>query len=322
MERDFDVFEPKQYIEKAVADIRAKVGDGKALLALSGGVDSSVCAALMSRAIGKNFIAIFVNTGLMRKHEPDEVSDAFSGGEMDFRLIDGEARFLAKLAGVTDPEKKRKIIGEEFIRVFEEEARKAGKVDYFVQGTIYPDVIESGLDGNRQVKSHHNVGGMPKDIEFKAVIEPLRPLYKEEVRALGRELGLPAAITERQPFPGPGLAVRCLGELTKERLDLLRDVDWIFRDEVAKAGLADKINQYFAILTSLRSTGVTEGARTYDNTVALRAVTTHDFVTADWVKLPWEVLEATGDRISKEVRGVNRVVYDITKKPPSTIEWE
>ncbi len=322
MERDFEKFDPKAYIEKAAAEIRSQVGDGRALLALSGGVDSSVCAALMSRAIGKNFIAIFVNTGLMRKHEPEEVSAAFSGGNMDFRLVDGEERFLGKLAGVTEPEKKRKIIGEEFIRVFEEEAKKAGKVDFFVQGTIYPDVIESGLDGNRQVKAHHNVGGMPKDIDFKAIIEPLRPLYKEEVRALGRELGLPAEITERQPFPGPGLAVRCLGELTKERLDLLREVDWIFRDEVAKAGLAGKINQYFAILTSLRSTGVTEGARTYDNTVALRAVTTHDFVTADWVKLPWEVLEATGDRIAREVKGVNRVVYDITKKPPSTIEWE
>lgn len=322
MERYFDVFDPKEYIEKAVEEIRAQVGDGKALLALSGGVDSSVCAALMSRAIGKNFIAIFVNTGLMRKNEPEEVSKAFSGGEMDFRLIDGEERFLGKLAGVTEPEKKRKIIGEEFIRLFEEESKKVGKVDYFVQGTIYPDVIESGLDGNRQVKAHHNVGGMPEEVDFKAVIEPLRPLYKEEVRALGRELGLPEAITERQPFPGPGLAVRCLGELTKERLDLLRDVDFIFRDEIAKAGLAGKINQYFAILTSLRSTGVTEGARTYDNTVALRAINTHDFVTAEWVRLPWEVLEATGDRINKEVTGVNRVVYDITRKPPSTIEWE
>lgn len=312
----------EDYLEQEIERIKAQVGGGKVLLALSGGVDSSVCASLLTRAIGQNLTCIFVDHGLMRKNEATEIEAVFGNGNLNFIHVNAEARFLAKLAGVTDPERKRKIIGEEFIRVFEEEAKKIGSVDFLAQGTIYPDVTESGLDGNAVVKSHHNVGGLPDIVDFKELVEPLRPLYKEEVRALGRALGLPSNLTERQPFPGPGLGVRCIGELTKDRLDVLRDADYIFRDEIAKAGLSSEIQQYFAVLTNIQSTGVSSGSRTYDHTIALRAVNTTDFVHADWVRIPFDILESASKRITAEVTGVNRVVYDITSKPPATIEWE
>ena len=310
------------YIETEVKRIREQVGDGKVLLGLSGGVDSSVCAALISRAVGKNLACIFVDTGLMRKNEGDEIEEVFGSGDMNFIRVDAEARFLKKLAGVCDPEKKRKIIGEEFIRVFEEEAKKIGKVDYFAQGTIYPDVQESGLDGAKVVKSHHNVGGLPDHIDFKGIVEPLRPLYKEEVRELGRALGLPDTLVERQPFPGPGLGVRVIGEITKEKLDILREADFIFREEIANAGLARDINQYFAVFTDMRSVGVRKDSRTYDYTLALRGVVTKDFVAADWARIPYEVLDRVSQRIVSAVPSINRIVYDITPKPPATIEWE
>ena len=311
-----------RYAEDSIQRIREKVGDGKALLALSGGVDSSVCAALMAKAIGSQLTCIFVDHGLMRKNEGDEVEAAFAGKGLNFVRVDAEERFLSRLAGVTDPERKRKIIGEEFIRVFEEEAKKIGRVDYLVQGTIYPDVIESGLGNAAVIKSHHNVGGLPDYVDFKEIIEPLSLLFKDEVRQLGRELGLADYLVNRQPFPGPGLAVRCIGELTKERLDILRDADFVFRDEIAKAGLDRSINQYFAVLTDLRSVGVMGDGRTYDYTLALRGVTTTDFMTADWARIPFDVLDKVSSRIVSEVRHLNRVVYDITSKPPATIEWE
>ena len=310
------------YARQIISDIKARVGNGKALLALSGGVDSSVCAQLMKKAIGKQLTCIFVDHGLMRKNEGNEIEEAFGGGDINFIRVNAEERFLTRLAGVADPEKKRKIIGEEFIRVFEEEAKKIGKVDYLVQGTIYPDIIESGLGDAAVIKSHHNVGGLPDYVDFKEIIEPLRLLFKDEVRALGRELGLPEKIVRRQPFPGPGLAVRVIGDITKEKLDILREADAIFREELDAAGLDSSISQYFAILTDMRSVGVMGDVRTYDYTIALRAVTTTDFMTADWAKIPYDVLERVSNRIVNEVKDINRLVYDITTKPPATIEWE
>jgi len=310
------------YSKQAVEEIREKVGTGKVLLALSGGVDSSVLAALLSKAIGLQLICIFVDHGLMRKNEGDEVMAAFSGWELNLVRVDAGERFLSNLAGVTDPEAKRKIIGAEFIRVFEEEAKKIGKVDFLAQGTIYADVIESGSKNAAGIKSHHNVGGLPDHVDFKEIIEPLRPLYKHEVRALGAVLGLPDYLIQRQPFPGPGLAVRVIGEITREKLDILREADFIFRKEIENAGLSRGINQYFAALTDMRSVGVKDGVRTYDYTIALRGVTSTDFMTADWARIPHEVLGRVSARIVDEVPRVNRVVYDITSKPPATIEFE
>ncbi|HJB26451.1 MAG TPA: glutamine-hydrolyzing GMP synthase [Firmicutes bacterium] len=312
----------ESYAKTAIEEARAKIGDGKVLLALSGGVDSSVVAALLSRAVGDKLTCIFVDHGLMRKNEGDEVEAAFAGRELNFVRVNAEDRFLSKLAGVDDPEKKRKIIGEEFIRVFEEEAKKIGAVDFLAQGTIYPDIIESGLGDAAVIKSHHNVGGLPDYVDFKEIIEPLRLLFKDEVRRLGLELGLPDYLVFRQPFPGPGLAIRVIGEITKEKLDILRDADAIFREEIANAGLDRSINQYFAVLTSTRSVGVMGDGRTYDYTLALRGVTTTDFMTADWARIPYDVLEKISSRIVNEVRHINRIVYDITSKPPATIEWE
>ena len=310
------------YMKQAIANVREKVGAGKVLLALSGGVDSSVCAALLAEAVGDQLTCVFVDHGLMRKNEGDEVETAFDKWDINFVRVDAEKRFLDKLAGVADPEKKRKIIGEEFIRVFEEESKKIGKIDYLAQGTIYPDVIESGLGEAATIKSHHNVGGLPDFVDFKEIVEPLRLLFKDEVRQLGRELGLPEYLVMRQPFPGPGLAVRVMGDITKEKLDVLREADFIFRDEVAKAHIEGMMNQYFAVLTNMRSVGVMGDGRTYDYTVALRSVSTSDFMTADWVHIPYEVLDKVSVRIVNEVPGINRIVYDITSKPPATIEWE
>ena len=276
----------------------------------------------MSKAIGKNLTCIFVDHGLLRKNEADEVEAVFANSEVNFVRVDAKDRFLGKLAGVTEPERKRKIIGEEFIRVFEEEAKKIGTVDFLVQGTIYPDVIESGVGVGATIKSHHNVGGLPDYVDFKEIIEPLRDLFKDEVRKVGLELGLPEYLVYRQPFPGPGLAIRVIGEITDDKLTILKDADYIFREEIAKAGLDKSINQYFAVLTNLKSVGVMGDERTYDYTVALRAVTTTDFMTAEWSKIPFEVLETVSSRIVNEVKHVNRIVYDITGKPPATIEWE
>ena len=292
------------------------------LLALSGGVDSSVVAKLLSKAIGNQLTCIFVDHGLMRKNEGDEIEAVFGNGDINFVRVNAEERFLGKLAGVSEPERKRKIIGEEFIRVFEEEAKKIGKVDFLAQGTIYADVVESGSGDAAVIKSHHNVGGLPDYVDFKEIIEPLRLLFKDEVRALGRELGLPDYLVNRQPFPGPGLAIRVIGEVTKEKLDVLREADFIFRDEIAKAGLDKSIHQYFAVLTNMRSVGVMGDFRTYDYTLALRGVTTSDFMTADWARIPYEVLDKVSVRIVNEVDHINRICYDITSKPPATIEWE
>ena len=310
------------YCKTAITSIREKVGDGKVLLALSGGVDSSVAAALLAEAVGNQLTCVFVDHGLMRKNEGDEVEAAFAKWDINFVRVDAEQRFLGKLAGVAEPEHKRKIIGEEFIRVFEEEGKKIGSVDYLVQGTIYPDVIESGTGDAAVIKSHHNVGGLPDYVDFKEIIEPLRMLFKDEVRALGRELGLPKYLVQRQPFPGPGLAIRIIGEITKEKADTLRDADAVFREEIANAGLDTQISQYFAVLTNMRSVGVMGDGRTYDYTLALRGVTTSDFMTADWARIPYEVLDKISVRIVNEVKGINRIVYDITSKPPATIEWE
>ena len=312
----------EDYMKTSIRAIREKVGDGKVLLALSGGVDSSVCAALLAEAIGKQLTCVFVDHGLMRKNEGDEVESIFAQRSANFIRVDAETRFLIKLAGEDEPERKRKIIGEEFIRVFEEEARKIGKVDFLAQGTIYPDVIESGAGDAAVIKSHHNVGGLPDCVDFKEIIEPLRLLFKDEVRQLGRELGLPEYLVMRQPFPGPGLAIRVIGDLTKEKLDTLREADAIYRAEIAAAGLDKSVNQYFAVLTNTRSVGVMGDGRTYDYTLALRAVTTSDFMTADWARIPYDVLDKVSVRIVNEVAGINRIVYDITSKPPATIEWE
>ena len=310
------------YKQTAIDTIRAKIKDGKALLALSGGVDSSVAAALMSQAIGQNLTCVFVDHGLMRKDEGDQVENIFSKYPINFIRVNAGKLFLDNLAGVSEPEKKRKIIGEEFIRVFEKESKKIGKVDFLVQGTIYPDVIESGLGSNAAViKSHHNVGGLPDYVDFKEIIEPLRFLFKDEVRQLGRELGLPEYLVSRQPFPGPGLAIRIIGDITKEKLEILREADWIFRSEIEAAGVKDA-NQYFAVLTDTRSVGVMGDGRTYEYTLALRCVSTSDFMTATFTRIPYELLEKISHRIVNEVPHINRVVYDITAKPPATVEWE
>ena len=311
------------FVEESIKNLKEKIGDKKALCALSGGVDSSVAAVLLSKAIGKNLTCIFVDHGLLRKNEGDEVEKIFTKNyDLNFIRVNAKDRFLEKLAGITDPEKKRKIIGEEFIRVFEEEAKKIGTVDFLVQGTIYPDVIESGLGKSAVIKSHHNVGGLPDYVDFKEIVEPLRNLFKDEVRKTGLELGIPENLVYRQPFPGPGLAIRIIGDITNEKLDILKDADSIFREEIANAGLHKNINQYFAVLTNLKSVGVMGDERTYDYTVALRAVETTDFMTGIWSKIPYEILEKVSSRIVNEIKHVNRVVYDITSKPPATIEWE
>lgn len=310
------------YAKTAIESIRQQVGDGQVLLALSGGVDSSVAAQLLSKAIGSQLTCIFVDHGLMRKNEGDEVEAAFANSGMHFIRVNAEERFLKKLEGITDPETKRKTIGEEFIRVFEDEGKKIGAVDFLAQGTIYPDIIESGTGDAAVIKSHHNVGGLPAVVEFKGLIEPLRMLFKDEVRQLGLELGLADYLVWRQPFPGPGLGIRVMGDITKEKLDILRDADAIYREEIANAGLDRSINQYFAVLTNTRTVGVMGDFRTYDYTLALRGVTTTDFMTADWARIPYDVLDKISSRIVNEVDHINRIVYDITSKPPSTIEWE
>lgn len=313
------------FVEASIEDIRRKVGSGKVLCALSGGVDSSVAAVLMSKAVGKQLTCVFVDHGLLRKNEGDEVEAIFGSEgnyDLNFIRVNAQQRFYDKLAGVTEPEAKRKIIGEEFIRVFEEEAKKIGAVDYLVQGTIYPDVIESGLGKSAVIKSHHNVGGLPDHVDFKEIIEPLRMLFKDEVRKAGIQLGLPEHLVYRQPFPGPGLGVRIIGEVTEEKVKIVQEADAIYREEIAKAGLDREINQYFAALTNMRSVGVMGDFRTYDYAVALRAVTTSDFMTAESAKLPWELIEKVTSRIVNEVDHVNRVLYDCTGKPPGTIEWE
>jgi GMP synthase (glutamine-hydrolysing) len=311
------------YAAAAVKELCQKIGGKKVLLALSGGVDSSVAAALLSRAAGENLTCIFVDHGLLRKNEGDEVEAVFSKEPgMNFIRVNAQKRFLDKLAWAVEPEAKRKIIGEEFIRVFEAEAKKIGHVDFLAQGTIYPDIIESGKGDAALIKSHHNVGGLPDTVDFDEIIEPLRDLFKDEVRALGEELGLPHHLVWRQPFPGPGLAIRVIGDITEEKLSILREADYIFRDEIAIAGLNEEIWQYFAVLTGMRSVGVMGDERTYDYTIALRAVTSVDGMTADWARIPHDVLEKISNRIINEVKHVNRIVYDITSKPPATIEWE
>ena len=314
----------KDYARSTVEVLREKIGDGKVLLALSGGVDSSVAAALLAEAVGNQLTCIFVDHGLLRKDEGDQVERAMHDClGMRIVRVNAQERFLTKLAGISEPERKRKIIGEEFIRVFEAEAKKLGRVDFLAQGTIYPDVVESGVGGESVViKSHHNVGGLPEHVDFKEIIEPLRRLFKDEVRQLGIELGLPESLVWRQPFPGPGLAIRVIGEITEEKLHIVREADAIFREEVAKAGLERSINQYFAALTNLRSVGVMGDERTYDYAIALRAVETQDFMTADFSRLPWELLDTVSRRIVNEVKGVNRILYDVTSKPPATVELE
>ena len=310
------------YKRDAIASLRERVGEGRVLLALSGGVDSSVAAALLAEAVGSRLTCVFVDHGLMRLNEGDEVEAAFRPWPVHFIRVNARDRFLIRLAGESDPERKRRIIGEEFIRVFEEVSRSLGAVDFLAQGTIYPDVVESGAGAAAVIKSHHNVGGLPELVDFREILEPLRYLFKDEVRQLGRELGLPEYLVSRQPFPGPGLGIRIIGDITKEKLDMLRQADFIFRDELERAGLSRAADQYFAVLTNTRSVGVMGDGRTYDYTLALRAVTTGDFMTADWARLPWEVLDAVSTRVVNQVPGINRVVYDITSKPPSTIEWE
>ena len=314
------------FVEHAIAEIREKVGDGKVLCGLSGGVDSSVAAVLLSKAVGDQLTCVFVDHGLLRKNEGDEVEEVFGPGgpyKLNFIRVNAQDRFYVKLAGVTEPEEKRKIIGEEFIRVFEEEAKKIGAVEFLVQGTIYPDVVESGLGGESAViKSHHNVGGLPDYVDFKEIIEPLRNLFKDEVRKAGLELGIPEKLVYRQPFPGPGLGIRIIGDVTAEKVRIVQDADAIYREEIANAGLDRTIGQYFAVLTNMRSVGVMGDERTYDYAVALRAVNTVDFMTAESAEVPFGVLQTVMSRIINEVRGVNRVFYDLTSKPPGTIEFE
>lgn len=311
----------KDYADILINAIKKEVGDKKVILALSGGVDSSVTAVLIQRAIGDNLHCIFVDHGLMRKNEPEEVMSVYNKLNLNVKMIDASERFLTKLEGVDDPEKKRKIIGEEFIRVFEEESEKLGKVDYLAQGTIYPDIIESGK-GAELVKSHHNVGGLPEDVDFKQLIEPLQGLYKNEVRQLGLALNMPEEMVYRQPFPGPGVGVRVVGEITREKLKTLKEADYIYREEIKNAGLSRSIWQYFAAILPVKAVGIKEGKRAYQNVIALRAVNTTDAMTATVEPLPYDLLFKIGERIIKEVDGASRVVYDITQKPPGTIEFE
>ena len=313
----------KAYIKNEIEAIRVQVGDKKVLLAMSGGVDSSVCAVLLHKAIGKNLTCVFVDHGCMRLNEAKEVKQIFKGKfGINLICVSAEKRFLEKAKGVTDPEQKRKIIGSEFVRVFEEEAKKLGKVEFLGQGTIYPDIVESGVGGHKAVKAHHNVGGLPKDMGFEGLVEPVKYLYKDEVRAVGKALGIPEYMVMRQPFPGPGLAVRCMGELTKEKLDILRKADFVFRDEMAKAKLDKKAQQFFAVMTNVRTVGVKNNARTYGYVIAIRAVSTSQFVKAGVVELPFKFVTKVAEKIATTVKGANRVVWDITPKPPATIEWE
>lgn len=312
----------KKYIDEQIDEIKNKVGNKKAICALSGGVDSTVAAVLVHRAIGEQLMCIFVDHGLMRKNEGDWIENLFKNQfKMNFIRVNAKDRFFDELKGIKDPEKKRKIIGEQFIRVFEEESNKFGKFDFLVQGTIYSDVIESAAEGRAGIKSHHNVGGLPEDVDFE-LIEPLRQLYKDEVRLVGEEMGLSHELVWRQPFPGPGLAVRVLGEITDEKVNIVREADAIVREEIKNAGLEDKIWQYFAVLPNIKSVGAIDGKRTYVHTIAIRAISSTDATTADWFRIPHDVLNIISIRIVNEVKGVNRVVYDITSKPPATVEWE